>query len=110
MGSEIIVQAAKESTRRRGPDHLRQRAAKDFKDFIRNSGTTHVRTSPYYPQSNGKIEHYNNGVGGGSTPVYLREPGGTPPHFTRQLRSTGSTKSRAPACSIPIYQSFDAEL
>ena len=30
--------------------------AKDFKEFIRISGMTHVRTSPFYPQSNGKIE------------------------------------------------------
>jgi len=26
--------------------------AKDFKEFIRISGMTHVRTSPFYPQSN----------------------------------------------------------
>ena len=30
--------------------------ANDFKKFIRVSGMTHVRTSPYYPQSNGKSE------------------------------------------------------
>ncbi len=30
--------------------------ARDFKQFIRICGMTHVRTSPYYPQSNGKIE------------------------------------------------------
>jgi putative transposase len=30
--------------------------ARDFKDFIRLSGMTHVRTSPFYPQSNGKQE------------------------------------------------------
>ena len=30
--------------------------AKDFKEFIRPSGMMHVRTSPYYPQSNGKTE------------------------------------------------------
>jgi putative transposase len=29
---------------------------KDFKEFIRICGMTHVRTSAYYPQSNGKIE------------------------------------------------------
>ena len=32
--------------------------AKDFKAFIRLSGMTHVRTSPYYPQSNGQIESW----------------------------------------------------
>jgi len=35
-----------------GPQFL----ARDFKEFIRLTGMTHVRTSPYYPQSNGKIE------------------------------------------------------
>jgi hypothetical protein len=30
--------------------------ARDFKEFIRISGMTHVRTSPFYPQSNGKLE------------------------------------------------------
>jgi transposase InsO family protein len=37
-------------------DNGPQFSARDFKEFIRISGTTHVRTSPYYPQSNGKIE------------------------------------------------------
>jgi len=31
----------------------------DFKEFIRQSGMTHVKTSPYYPQSNGKIERWH---------------------------------------------------
>ena len=33
--------------------------AKDFKEFIRVSGMSHVRISPYYPQSNGKIERWH---------------------------------------------------
>jgi len=33
--------------------------ARDFKEFIRICGMTHVRTSPYYPQSNGKIERWH---------------------------------------------------
>jgi putative transposase len=37
-------------------DNGPQFIARDFKEFIRISGMTHVRTSPYYPQSNGKIE------------------------------------------------------
>jgi transposase InsO family protein len=36
--------------------------AKDFKIFIREAGMTHVRTSPYYPQSNGKAEAWNKTV------------------------------------------------
>ncbi len=38
-----------------GPQFL----AKDFKEFIRTYNLTHVRTSPYYPQSNGKLERWH---------------------------------------------------
>ena len=38
--------------------------AKDFKEFIRISGMTHVRTSPYYPQSNGKLERFHATIKG----------------------------------------------
>jgi putative transposase len=40
-------------------DNGTQFIAKDFKEFIRISRMTHVRTSPYYPQSNGKIERWH---------------------------------------------------
>ncbi|MGZ3380877.1 MAG: transposase, partial [Isosphaeraceae bacterium] len=39
-------------------DNGPQFIARDFKEFIRISGMTHVRISPYYPQSNGKIERW----------------------------------------------------
>ena len=35
-----------------------------FKEFLRLSGMTHVRTSPYYPQSNGKIERWHKSLKG----------------------------------------------
>jgi len=38
--------------------------AKDFKEFIRISGMTRVRTSPYYPQSNGKIKRWHRSLKG----------------------------------------------
>lgn len=40
-------------------DNGPQFIARDFKEFIRVAGMTHVRTSPYYPQSNGKIERWH---------------------------------------------------
>lgn len=40
-------------------DNGPQFIAKDFKQYIRISGMTHVRTSPYYPQSNGKLERWH---------------------------------------------------
>ncbi len=43
-------------------DNGPQFIAKDFREFIRITGMTHVRTSPYYPQSNGKIERYHRTI------------------------------------------------
>ncbi len=40
-------------------DNGPQFIAKDFKEFIRIAGMTHVRISPGYPQSNGKIERWH---------------------------------------------------
>jgi len=45
-------------------DNGPQFIAKDFKEFIRIAGMTHVRTSPYYPQSNGKLERYHKTIKG----------------------------------------------
>jgi len=62
---EIILEAAKEKHPRRGRDHSDngpQFIARDFKEFIRISGMTHVRTSPYYPQSNGKLERWHKSL------------------------------------------------
>lgn len=57
---EIILQRAKEKFPEARPriisDNGPQFVARDFKDFVRLSGMTHVRTSPFYPQSNGKQE------------------------------------------------------
>jgi transposase InsO family protein len=52
--------------------------AKDFKEFIRISGMTHLRTPPYYPQSNGEIESWHKslkseGIGSG-TPLTPEDP------------------------------------
>ena len=59
---ETILQRAREChpgvTPRIITDNGPQFIAKDFKEFIRIAGMTHVRTSPYYPQSNGKIERW----------------------------------------------------
>ena len=60
---EITLQRAKETFPEARPriitDNGPQFIAKDFKEFIRISGMTHVKTSPYYPQSNGKIERWH---------------------------------------------------
>lgn len=63
---EILLQRAKEQFPDARPriisDNGPQFIAQDFKEFIRISGMTHVRTSPYYPQSNGKIERWNGSI------------------------------------------------
>jgi putative transposase len=63
---EIILQRAREkfpeATPRIISDNGPQFIAKDFKEFIRIAGMTHVRTSPYYPQSNGKLERYHKTI------------------------------------------------
>jgi transposase InsO family protein len=60
---EIVLQRAREqfpaATPRIISDNGPQFVAKDFKEFLRISGMTHVRTSPYYPQSNGKLERWH---------------------------------------------------
>jgi putative transposase len=60
---EQIVQRAREHfpgvTPRIISDNGPQFIARDFKEFIRLCGMTHVKTSPYYPQSNGKIERWH---------------------------------------------------
>ena len=43
-------------------DNGPQFVAREFKQFIRISGMDHVRTSPYYPQSNGKIERWHGSL------------------------------------------------
>jgi len=63
---EIILQRAQEQFPGVSPriisDNGPQFIAKDFKEFIRVAGMTHVRTSPYYPQSNGKIERWHRTI------------------------------------------------
>jgi putative transposase len=65
---EIILERAKERYPGVKPrvisDNGPQFITKDFKEFIRISGMTHVRTSPYYPQSNGKIERWHKSLKG----------------------------------------------
>ncbi len=60
---EVILQKAHEMLPQARPriisDNGPQFVARDFKDFIRLCGMMHVRTSPYYPQSNGKIERWH---------------------------------------------------
>jgi len=63
---EIILQRARERVPEARPriisDNGPQFIARDFKAFIRLMGMTHVRTSPFYPQSNGKLERWHQSL------------------------------------------------
>ena len=81
MDVEIILQRAQEKFPDAQPriisDNGPQFIAKDFKEFIRLSGMTHVKTSPYSPQSNGKLERYHRTIKGSclrvKTPLSLED-------------------------------------
>ena len=78
---ETIIQRAREMYPNERPriisDNGPQFIAKDFKEFIRICGMTHVKTSPYYPQSNGKIERFHRTIKGDciqtQTPLSLQD-------------------------------------
>jgi putative transposase len=65
---ETIIQRAREKFPGTHPriitDNGPQFIAKDFKEFIRIAGMTHVRTSAYHPQANGKIERWHKTLKG----------------------------------------------
>lgn len=63
---ETIVQRGLERFHGEKPriisDNGPQFIARDFKSFVRIQGLTHVRTSPHYPQSNGKLERWHGSL------------------------------------------------
>jgi transposase InsO family protein len=65
---EVILQRARERYPEAKPrlisDNGPQFVAKEFKEFVRVCAMTHVRTAPYYPQSNGKVERWHQTLKG----------------------------------------------
>ena len=43
-------------------DNGKQFTGKEFQYFIALHGLIHERTSPYYPQSNGKVERFHGAI------------------------------------------------
>ena len=78
---ELILQRAREKFPTARPriisDNGPQFIAREFKQFIRACGMTHVRTSPGYPQSNGKLERWHKTIKGEAirpqTPLTLEQ-------------------------------------
>src|SRR4030095_9720294 len=89
---ETIIQRARERYPDARPriiaDNGPQFIAKDFKEFIRLCGMTHVRTSPYYPQSNGKIERWHQTLKATAirpqTPLTIADPRRTATRFVAE--------------------------
>jgi transposase InsO family protein len=63
---ELILQRGRERYPQARPrvisDNGPQFVAKDFKSFIRHCGMTHIRTSPFYSQSNGKLDRWHQTI------------------------------------------------
>jgi len=63
IDSEIVLQKARETYPEARPriitDQGSQFKSREFKSFIAQWQASHVMTSPYYPQSNGKIERFH---------------------------------------------------
>lgn len=63
IDSEIVIQRAREAHPDAKPrvitDQGSQFKSKEFKSFISQWQASHVMTSPYYPQSNGKLERFH---------------------------------------------------
>lgn len=59
----VVVQRARERFPQARPriisDNGKQFLAREFKELVRLCGMTHVRISPGYPQSNGKLERFH---------------------------------------------------
>ena len=64
--AEVVLQRTREQFPEARPrlitDNGSAFIARDFKTFIREAAMTPVRTSPYYPQSNGKMERWNRTI------------------------------------------------
>lgn len=62
----VVQQRAKELFPGQQPryisDNGKQFTSREFKHFIAENDLTHVTTSPYYPQSNGKLERYHKSI------------------------------------------------
>jgi len=64
--AQIVIQKAREAYPNTKPriitDNGAQYTSQDFKEFISLCEMTHVKTAPYYPQSNGKIERFHGSI------------------------------------------------
>ena len=105
---ETIIQRARERFPGERPriisDNGPQFIAKDFKEFIRICGMTHVRTSLYYPQSNGKMETVVQDPQGGMHPGQDAVSAGRCPADHRGVRGALQRRSACTARSATSHR------
>ena len=74
---EIVIQRGREAFPTARPriisDRGTQFASRDFREFMRLVGLVHTMTSPYYPQSNGKLERCNKTIRAFLESTYLAD-------------------------------------
>jgi len=75
-------------------DNGPQVVARDFRAFIRMCGMMHVRTSPHYPRSNGKIERWYKTLRQDcirpKTPLSMKDVHRTAAHFVKEYNELRS--------------------
>ena len=123
---EIVLQRTREKYPDAKPriitDNGPQFIAKDFKQFIRISGMTHVKTSPYYPQSNGKLERYHRTIKADcirpGTPLTLEDARRLVTRFVRHYNEVRlhsalgyvSPATKLAGCEQQVFAQRDAKL
>ena len=124
--AELVLQRAREEYPQARPqiisDNGPQFVAKDFKEFLRLWQTTHVFTSPHYPQSNGKLERFHRTLKEEAirpkTPLTLEDARRVVREFVNHYNLVRlhsalgyiTPKDRLEGRHLEIYQARDAKL
>lgn len=126
VDSEIVLQKARETYPTACPriisDQGSQFKSREFKSFIAQWQASHVMTSPYYPQSNGKLERFHQTLKDQAirplTPLDLEEAKRVTGDFIEYYNTTRlhsaigfiAPKDRLEGRHLEIYQTRDKKL
>jgi len=126
VDSEIVLQKARETYPTARPriisDQGSQFKSREFKSFIAQWQASHVMTSPYYPQSNGKLERFHQTLKDQAirplTPLDLEEAKRVTGDFIEYYNTTRlhsaigfiAPKDRLEGRHLEIYQTRDKKL
>lgn len=126
VDSEIVLQKARETYPEACPriisDQGSQFKSREFKSFIAQWQASHVMTSPYYPQSNGKLERFHQTLKDQAirplTPLDLEEAKRVTGDFIEYYNNTRlhsaigfiAPKDRLEGRHLEIYRTRDKKL